>query len=72
MKSKLTLFTLLSFFSFFTQAQELPPFPWHTINITWILKNPTTEIERLDMDISIDRDITTDYFLYISPFNSTF
>jgi hypothetical protein len=74
MKSKLTFFMLVLSVFVFAQSQEpeLPPLPWHTVNITWIFQKPTTEVERLDMDISIDRDITQDYFLYISPFNSTF
>jgi hypothetical protein len=50
---------------------SLPSLPWHTVNITWIFQNPIQNIERLDMDITIARDVPTNYFLYISPFNST-
>lgn len=73
---KLTTTTLL-LFSVLLLSQnnnnfDLPPFPWHTVNITWIFQNPTTEIERLNMDITIDRDVPTDFSLYISPFNTAF
>jgi len=54
------------------ETTNLPPMPWHTINIVWNFKNPNTDIDRLDMDIMIDRDVPTSYSLYISPFNSLF
>jgi hypothetical protein len=63
-------------FSFSSNAQirteELPSIPWHTINIFWTFKNPNINMDRLDMDVTVDRDVPTSYSLYISPFNSTF
>ena len=53
-------------------SSNLPPFPWHTVNIAWIFQSPSQNIERFDMDVTIDRDVSTNYFLYISPFNTTF
>jgi hypothetical protein len=74
MKTVFTNIVLFCFFTLFAQAQisELPPLPWHTVNITWIFQSPSTAVERLDMDISIDKDVPVDYFLYISPFNTSF
>jgi len=54
------------------ETTELPPIPWHTINISWIFQNPNSDIDRLDMVVTIDRDVPTNYSLYISPFNATF
>jgi len=56
----------------FAQTEKLPPIPWHTINIVWNFQNQNTDMDRLDMDVTIDRDVPTNYSLYISPFNALF
>lgn len=50
----------------------LPPIPWHLMVLTWEFENTIADFRRIDMDITIDRDVSTDYFLYIAPFNGTF
>jgi hypothetical protein len=49
---------------------ELPPLPWHMINIWWNFNDDIENFYRFDVDISIDRNISEDYNLYISPVNS--
>jgi hypothetical protein len=50
---------------------ELPPLPWHMAVIYWQFRDAVPDFHRLDIDISIDRDIPETYNLYISPVNST-
>jgi hypothetical protein len=45
----------------------LPRLPWHLINIWWDLENPVEHFQLLEMDVTIDRDIPSNYNLYISP-----
>jgi hypothetical protein len=51
---------------------ELPSLPWHMMVIYWSFKDSIPDFKRLDIDISIDRDIPDTYNLYISPVNSAF
>ncbi|MEO5914570.1 MAG: hypothetical protein ABIS50_10085 [Luteolibacter sp.] len=46
---------------------ELPKLPWHLINIWWDFEKPVEHFTSLEMEITIDRDIPSDYNLYISP-----
>ncbi len=45
----------------------LPKLPWHVVNIWWDFEKPTGHFESLAMDVTIDRDVPTNYNLYISP-----
>ncbi|MDR0711647.1 MAG: hypothetical protein LBF67_04825 [Prevotellaceae bacterium] len=51
---------------------ELPSLPWHMMVIYWHFKDSIPDFNRLDIDITIDRDIPDAYNLYISPVNSDF
>ena len=46
---------------------KLPPLPWHMTDIWWQLETTTPGFERLDIDVTIDRDISDAYNLYIAP-----
>lgn len=50
----------------------LPSIPWHLMVLTWSFADTIADFQRIDMDITIDRDVTTDYLLYIAPFNGSF
>ena len=45
----------------------LPGSPWHVANIWWEFEKPVEHFTSLEMDITIDRDVPSDYNLYISP-----
>jgi Domain of unknown function (DUF3472) len=46
---------------------KLPHQPWHVANIWWDFQKPIEHFTSLAMDVTIDRDIPTNYNLYISP-----
>ena len=46
---------------------ELPPRPWHLADIWWTFAEPIKNFESLSVDISIDRDLSSLYNLYIAP-----
>ena len=46
---------------------KLPHQPWHVINIWWDFQKPTEHFTSLEMDVTIDRDVPSDYNLYVSP-----
>ncbi|MFN6050392.1 MAG: hypothetical protein ACK47R_06155, partial [Planctomycetia bacterium] len=46
---------------------KLPPLPWHMTDIWWQLETTTPGFERMDIDVTIDRDISDAYNLYIAP-----
>ena len=48
-------------------AKKLPHLPWHVADIWWHFENPTPHFESLDMDVTIDCDVSTNVNLYISP-----
>lgn len=50
----------------------LPQIPWHLMVLSWDFENTITDFQRIDMDITIDRNVSTDYLLYIAPFNGAF
>lgn len=51
----------------------LPPLPWHLMQVKWVFSTDSiVDFQRIDMDIEINRDIPTTYFLYICPFNGSF
>ena len=45
----------------------LPHPPWHVANIWWDFQTPVRHFTRLEMDVTIDRAIPTNYNLYVSP-----
>lgn len=45
----------------------LPHQPWHVANIWWDFQKPVEHFTSLEMDVTIDRDIPTNYNLYVSP-----
>jgi hypothetical protein len=46
---------------------KLPRLPWHVANIWWNFAKPVEHFTSLEIDITIDRDVPSDYNLYISP-----
>lgn len=46
---------------------KLPPLPWHVANIWWDFEKPVEHFTSLEVDVTIDRDVPSDYNLYISP-----
>lgn len=46
---------------------KLPPLPWHMTDIWWQFETPTPGFERLDIDVTIDRNISDAYNLYVAP-----
>lgn len=51
---------------------ELPPLPWHLMQLRWWYADSIMDFKRIDMDVTIDRDVSTAHSLYISPFNGSF
>lgn len=45
----------------------LPKLPWHLANIWWDFEKPVENFTSFTMDITIDRDVSSSYNLYISP-----
>ncbi len=45
----------------------LPGLPWHVANIWWEFDKPVEHFASLEIDVTIDRDVPSDYNLYISP-----
>ncbi|WP_298652747.1 hypothetical protein [uncultured Proteiniphilum sp.] len=50
----------------------LPSLPWHLMQVKWSYADSIIDFQRIDMDIMINQEVSTDYCLYISPFNGTF
>jgi len=48
-------------------APAWPRLPWHLADIWWNFDSPTPHFESLDLDVTIDRDISTNVNLYIAP-----
>lgn len=46
---------------------SLPPGPWHVANIWWDLEKPVEHFTSLEIDVTVDRDVSASYNLYISP-----
>lgn len=46
---------------------KLPKLPWHVVNLWWDFEKPVEHFTSLEMDVTIDRDVSTDYNLYVSP-----
>lgn len=55
-----------------SKSITLPSLPWHLMQIKWTYADSIIDFQRIDMDIKVDRDIPTSYYLYISPFNGSF
>ena len=45
----------------------LPKSPWHVVNIWWDFEKPVEHFTSLEMDVTIDRDVSSEYNLYVSP-----
>ena len=45
----------------------LPRLPWHLADVWWSFDKPTPGFESLSVDVTIDRDISDSYNLYIAP-----
>ncbi|MFM2168438.1 MAG: hypothetical protein RIS79_2809 [Verrucomicrobiota bacterium] len=45
----------------------LPPLPWHVANVWWDFEKPVEHFTSLEVDVTIDHDVPSDYNLYISP-----
>jgi hypothetical protein len=51
-----------------TPAPKRPPRqPWHLADVWWTFEQPTPRFESLDLDVTIDRDVSTNVNLYIAP-----
>ena len=46
---------------------ELPRLPWHMADIWWEFASETKGFESLDVEVTIDRDISEGYNLYVAP-----
>lgn len=46
---------------------KLPSLPWHLADFWWRFEEPIKDFRRLDVEITIDREIPDTYNLYISP-----
>ena len=46
---------------------KLPSLPWHLADFWWVFDKPIEDFKRLEIEITIDRDIPDSYNLYISP-----
>lgn len=49
------------------EPAKLPRQPWHMADVWWHFESETPHFESLDMDVTIDRDVSTNVNLYISP-----
>lgn len=49
------------------EEAKLPRQPWHTADIWWNFAEKTPHFESLDIDVTIDRDVSTNVNLYIAP-----
>lgn len=50
-----------------TAGVSLPSLPWHMANIWWDFEAPVEHFTTLEMEVTVDRDVSSDYNLYISP-----
>lgn len=50
----------------------LPSLPWHLMQVKWTYADTIIDFQRIDMDITIDCDVSTNHCLYIAPFNGLF
>ena len=46
---------------------KLPKLPWHVVNLWWDFEKPVEHFTSLEIDVTIDRDVSADYNLYVSP-----
>ena len=46
---------------------ELPKLPWHVVNLWWDFEKPVEHFTSLEIDVTVDRDVSSGYNLYISP-----
>jgi hypothetical protein len=66
MNKSLLLFCLLSAVSAVAK-EPLPRLPWHVADIWWNFAEPTPHFASLDVDVTIDRNVSTNVNLYIAP-----
>ncbi len=48
-------------------GMRLPPRPWHLADVWWEFEKPTEKFERLEVEVTIDRDVPDSYNLYVAP-----
>ena len=48
-------------------AKPLPRQPWHVADLWWDFAEATPHFESLDIDVTIDRDVSTNVNLYVAP-----
>ena len=46
---------------------RLPPRPWHMADVWWSFEKPTSNFEKLEVEVTIDRDVPDSYNLYVAP-----
>ncbi len=46
---------------------RLPRLPWHLVDLWWQFEEETHDFEKLEVDVTIDRNVSADYNLYVSP-----
>lgn len=46
---------------------RLPPRPWHMADVWWSFHKPTSNFEKLEVEVTIDRDVPDSYNLYVAP-----
>ena len=48
-------------------GRQLPPRPWHLVDIWYMFEQQTASFESLSVEVTIDRDIPDTFNLYIAP-----
>ena len=51
---------------------ELYDPPWHMMDVWWILEDAPDDFETIEIDVTIEGDVSSDFNLYISPINTSF
>jgi hypothetical protein len=46
---------------------RLPPRPWHMADVWYGFQQPTPNFEKLEVEVTIDRDVPDTYNLYVAP-----
>ena len=46
---------------------RLPPRPWHMVDVWYGFKEPVANFEKLEVEVTIDRNLPDSYNLYVAP-----
>ena len=46
---------------------RLPPRPWHMADVLYSFQEPVANFEKLEVEVTIDRDVPDSYNLYVAP-----